>query len=168
MKFNIIQSLIKNNVINEEEKTIYEYGLFVILFNTLCMIAVLVIGAICHELITSCFFLLSFIPIRILSGGFHLKSPSKCLIFFSSCYFILITIYINLGAINYILTLLIVIIYSISLFIEYKNKLKILIPLYLIVFIECTIFLTNINFAIIQYALIFNTILYFIPKFKIK
>lgn len=164
MKHNLVQSLINNNIIQEDERSIYEYALFVGWFNILCILVVLIIGAILHELKTSCIFLLSFIPIRVLSGGFHLKSPLKCICFFSICYTIVLLFYLNFGFINIPLFSIIVIINYFLIFNEYKRKLKIFLPLSIFILIESIIILFLPHYYIIQYSIIFNFMLYLLPK----
>lgn len=165
MKSKLIQTLVSNKMIEEEEKDIYEYGYFVLLFNFLCIFSVICIGILLNEFINTCIFLLAFTPIRILSGGFHLKSPLKCLMFFSTCYFILLNIYIKLNSLNNYFIILIVVIYLFFVIFEYINKPKILVPLIFFIIIDCSIFILMSDYYILQYTLFFNTILYLIPKF---
>lgn len=172
MKYKVVNILLKNKIINEDEKSIYEYGCFVILFNLICMLSVIIIGILLNELKTSFIFIIAFLPIRVLSGGFHLKSPLKCLLFFSTCYFILLNLYIKFNSLNNYFILSILAIYFIFILLEYINKPKILIPLIIIIIIEYAIFILYFNLYILQYGLLFNTVLYFLPKildlFKIK
>lgn len=166
MNNKLIQILINNKIIKQEDKSIYEYGLFVICFNLLTIFVVLFLGAISQNLSSSFIFLLSFIPIRILSGGFHLKSPSKCLLFFSMCFIIILWLYTNHYIINDILLVLMIIVNCIMLIQEYHNRLRILFPLIAFILINFMITYKNKNLYIIQYSLLFNFILYSIPKIQ--
>lgn len=81
-----VNYLIKENVIQSEEADIYSYGVFVILFNILCISAIIFIGVLFKDVQFSLYFLLFFVPIRILLGGFHCQTAPHCFVFFNTLY----------------------------------------------------------------------------------
>lgn len=161
----IVQYLINKNVLDEEDKDIYEYGLFVFCFNLANIFSVILIGFLLDKTLFSIIFLFSFIPVRMLAGGFHFKLASLCCIFFNTCLLIILlltklTIYPPT-----IVSIICIILLIIFTYIEYKPRLKILVPLYVFLFIEAFLILqNNSNLYIISYAILFNTVLYFINK----
>lgn len=76
----VTEVLIEGNVIKEEERNLYLYcveGLVETLGNLLLTI---VLGIIFGKLIDTILFLLIFIPLRTLAGGYHAKSGNVCFI----------------------------------------------------------------------------------------
>ena len=59
MKFRISSILIKNNIILEEDKEIYDYGLFVLFFNSFCLISMFFLSYFCQQIKFTIIFLLS-------------------------------------------------------------------------------------------------------------
>ena len=74
--------LINKNIISVTDKDIYNYGLFVILYNTFLLVNIIFIGFIVNEFIFSLLFLLFWTPYRIFVGGSHCSTPLRCWIFF--------------------------------------------------------------------------------------
>lgn len=83
MNNKLIHYLTNQQIIDCKEIDIYEYALFVIGFNLICLSSFLVIGKLFDELLNSIIILLFFIPLRMLIGGYHCKTPKMC--FFCSC-----------------------------------------------------------------------------------
>ncbi|MBO6207340.1 MAG: accessory gene regulator B family protein [Lachnospiraceae bacterium] len=59
----------------------FSYGLSYILSHLLFIFNMLVIGYVFHRLIITIVFLVTILPLRTFSGGFHTKSPVTCLFF---------------------------------------------------------------------------------------
>lgn len=62
--------LIKNNIITKDNQEIYDYGIFVLL-------SIILQGILLNNVIYSMYFLLFFVPIRVLLGGYHCKVSVK-------------------------------------------------------------------------------------------
>lgn len=91
-----INYLIEKEIILDEDKDIYKYGLFVILYNSFLVINILLFGLLFKHLDFSIFFIIFWTPYRILVGGSHCSTPFKCWIFFTFYYFISYFVYINI------------------------------------------------------------------------
>lgn len=74
----ILEKLIMHNVITFTEKEIYRYGIFVILFNSLILISFILVGLTLKKVYNVILFLIFFIPIRVMLGGYHCKKPLNC------------------------------------------------------------------------------------------
>lgn len=74
----ITQSLLKNNVILDDEKELYDYGLFMIIsYMTFFLISIL-FGIALNILFSSILFYISFCLVRNFAGGIHANSEIKC------------------------------------------------------------------------------------------
>lgn len=73
--------LVKQNIIDEDDREICDYGLFVILFNGLTMITTLILGTWMISWHFAFYFLLFYLPLRMLLGGGHCQTPQKCFVF---------------------------------------------------------------------------------------
>jgi accessory gene regulator B len=78
--------LIKNKIVDIEEREIYLYGLEVFLLNASLMVIItamsLVFGAVMHLLA----FVVVFLPLRIFGGGYHANSSEKCIVLSTTVY----------------------------------------------------------------------------------
>ena len=78
----ITNFLINKNIISINDRDIYNYGLFVILYNTFLLINIIIIGFIFNKFVFSLLFLLFWTPYRIFVGGSHCSTPLRCWLFF--------------------------------------------------------------------------------------
>lgn len=78
----IINTFIKNDLILEEDRDIYEYSLSVIVFNIFSVAVSVLLGILVNQSFFILIFFLSFIPFRIFIGGYHCKTPARCFIAF--------------------------------------------------------------------------------------
>lgn len=85
---NITDFFYSNNIIQEEDKEIYVYGLQLIISTIIGITLILVLGLILKKLFYSIIFLISFIPIRMYSGGYHANSYVKCNLTLISLYLV--------------------------------------------------------------------------------
>lgn len=85
--------LLKNGIITEDDKEIYEYGSFVFVFNLLIMLAGAAIAFLLKELKFMIFFFLFFIPLRMFIGGYHRKTPQSCFVLSELFFLIIILMY---------------------------------------------------------------------------
>lgn len=74
----IVFYLTKRKVLNQDNREIYEYALEVILLNTSLLIILLLISVFVGEYLFFLCYLCFFLPIRIFSGGYHLKRSETC------------------------------------------------------------------------------------------
>ncbi len=78
------------NVIDEEERELYEYGFYILFSTTYFVLVSLLIGSILEELLASIVFLFTFLPIRQYAGGYHSKTETRC--FFLSTTLIVVSV----------------------------------------------------------------------------
>lgn len=72
--------LIKNKIVDIQQRNIYVYALEVILLNGSLLIVFLIASLLCGAMINFLAYLLFFFPIRIFSGGYHTKSSESCFV----------------------------------------------------------------------------------------
>lgn len=99
---NIINLFIKKNIIKRSDRDIYEYGLFVIIFNSSVIISFLFLSFLLHHLDFFYLFILFWTPYRILIGGAHCSTPFRCLIVSDLIFLFAILLY-HLNAYSYII-----------------------------------------------------------------
>ena len=76
----ITDSFIKNNVIDEDDRDVYDYGVK-LLISTLVSIAVIItVSVILKKFLPTVLFLLGFIIMRLCSGGYHANHFFSCFI----------------------------------------------------------------------------------------
>ncbi len=71
--------LLKVNAIGEEDKELYSYAMYSVLFTSIPLLLSTAVGLLMNMLLESILFIAPFVIIRKYSGGFHLKSPTVCL-----------------------------------------------------------------------------------------
>ena len=76
----ITNRLIKVGILEEEERELYEYASFILLFNLFPLILTMVIGLCMGRFKESIVFILPFLCVRKFSGGFHAKNARTCII----------------------------------------------------------------------------------------
>lgn len=74
----LTNTLINNNQIDESERSLYEYGFFILLSNVIYVTITLILGSIFNIIIESMAFYIAFSLIRRYAGGFHATSEMKC------------------------------------------------------------------------------------------
>lgn len=95
----LVKYLINNNVIEDADIDIVKYGVKSFGLNVSNIICLLLISLIFDDLIIGLLFLIFFIPIRVLIGGYHCSTAMKC---FASFNLLFIGIYIVSNYIKYI------------------------------------------------------------------
>lgn len=91
----LIDFLIRHNVIDEQERDIYYYGLFVMKINIITDIVVIAISILMNKFYFGILYLLFFGLIRVLWGGYHSPSPITCFLSFIFIFMINLGIYIH-------------------------------------------------------------------------
>lgn len=74
----LAEELISRNIIKNDEKSIYIYGLRNLMVLFVNVITVIFIGAFSGKLIETFILMSTFIPLRSYSGGLHLKRKTDC------------------------------------------------------------------------------------------
>lgn len=74
----ITKSLLKRNVISDEEKELYDYGLFMMISYMVFFLISILFGIVLNILISSILFYISFCLVRNFAGGIHANSEIKC------------------------------------------------------------------------------------------
>lgn len=78
LSYNITDFFYSNNIIYEEDKEIYLYGLQLIISTVIGIALIMLLGILINKIYLSIAFLISFISIRMYSGGYHANSYLKC------------------------------------------------------------------------------------------
>lgn len=82
---------------NNDDKEIYNYGLQIMLNTLFSICAVLLLGAVLHELSGTVLFLLSYCSVRLFAGGLHASTNNKCMTIFIGGYVVTYLILRNLS-----------------------------------------------------------------------
>lgn len=162
MKKNLIKILFENHLISAEDIPIYEYGLWVLLFNSLCISIAIVIGTVTKNHHFSILFFLFYTPIRILLGGFHCKTPLRCILFFEMLFSIVLLLksLINITRYGPIIWILTFFAYFLLLKEErYFSRRTII--LFFILMLFYLLSFSQLNNTLL-YSLLFNLFLFFI------
>jgi len=69
---------ISNRIINEEDKEVYEYSLELLLSAVLNFSAVIILAVCTGKIMEASLFVLGFVPLRTLAGGYHAKNHFRC------------------------------------------------------------------------------------------
>jgi accessory gene regulator B len=75
---NITDFFYSNNIIEENEKEIISYGLQLIISSIIGISLIFSFGIILNKVVETMIFIVTFIAIRMYSGGYHAKSYFKC------------------------------------------------------------------------------------------
>lgn len=70
--------LINQKIVPDEDKEIYEYGFDLLLADTFNFAGILLIGAITHQLWLTILYILIFVGLRSVCGGYHAKTHLRC------------------------------------------------------------------------------------------
>lgn len=76
----LIEQMVCRNIINNDDKDIYTYGLKVATLYFLSIITALLISSIISNLYLCLITIILFVPIRRFLGGFHFRNPYMCFI----------------------------------------------------------------------------------------
>lgn len=117
----MITKIIKENNNTRYTDEVIEYGLKAIALNCLNIITILIVGIISDNCFFSFVFLVSFIPMRLVMGGYHCNSVLKCEISFTIIYFFIQII--NSTPLKKIMILLFFFVFSFLLKTVFDNKL---------------------------------------------
>jgi len=86
MSDKISSFFVANSIIKNEDKEVYEYSLEILLSTIFNFIAVIFIAVFTKSILITLFYLLGFIPLRLIAGGFHATSHLKCFLVLMGSY----------------------------------------------------------------------------------
>ncbi len=78
MSTKITAFLIKQKIISNEDREIYEYGFELLLADLFNFSVILLIGSVAHRLWPTVLYLLIFVGLRSVCGGYHAKTHLRC------------------------------------------------------------------------------------------
>lgn len=168
----LIDFLIRHNVIDEQERDIYYYGLFVMKINIITDIVVIAISILMNRLYFGILYLFLFGLIRVLWGGYHSSTPITC--FFSFIFIFMMNlgvyIYCVIPFINEFITIFLLFIYYVpsfltrneSVYLKNEKKKK---QICIIFFLFSLLKIQKIN-EIMFLSLLTNIILHLLKMFK--
>lgn len=92
MSRKVAHLFIKNKIIENDDQEIYAYSFEILIATIINFVVIIVLAIITKSTVATIFYLLGFLPLRAISGGFHAKTHFRCFIilFISYLLFILI------------------------------------------------------------------------------
>ena len=125
----VLQLLVDAEVINETEEVMeyYKYGIEITISSILNIVIILLIGLISGHFIESILFLICFVPLRQVTGGYHADSYLKCNLIFAILFALLLVVFSFTSSLITFNGCVLMAIFSITVFIsdcpiEHKNK----------------------------------------------
>lgn len=88
----IADIFLKNNIIEEEDKEIYQYGLEIFTSTFIGMLIVLTIGIFTHQIFETTIFYIVFATIRVYAGGYHASTYFRCKLFFTLNFILILSL----------------------------------------------------------------------------
>lgn len=79
----ISSRFIKNNIISENAKEVYQYGIEITISSFIGFTITCIIGLLLHAFIQTMIFYITFVLLRSMTGGYHAKTYLKCNFIFS-------------------------------------------------------------------------------------
>lgn len=168
----ISDQLVKQNSIDLKYKSVYEYGIELMLSSLIGILLILFVGTVFFSIIDAVIFLITFISIRTFCGGYHAKSYLTCNMC-SILSFVVVSCISRTDMISKPIIILILALSSIILFyispIEHKNKpidlikknrLKLISIVFFLIFCMISLIIENWNeqlFKQLAYTLIIIT-----------
>lgn len=120
---NICNFLYNRKLITKHDIKIIDYGLKVILFNSISIFSIILNSLLFFRNISyGIIFLSAFIPIRIISGGYHCKTALRCIISFNSIYILINTILYDIQYNLFILLFLSILLLFIPVYINNQKR----------------------------------------------
>lgn len=130
----ITNYLMSRNIIETTDRDIYNYGLFVLLYNSFLLLDILIMGFLFKQLYFTVLFLIFWCPYRIFVGGIHCSTPVRCYLGFNITY-LLALLLMNFNIDQYYYFIAIIVLFFLQ-FLKTDNKktLLLFILLYLILY----------------------------------
>ena len=100
---NISSFFVTNNIIKSEDKEVYDYSLEIMLSTILNGLVVLLIAILTRSFLLSIVYLVGFLPLRGMAGGYHAKTHFRCMLvlLFTYSAFLLVIKFIPQNAVVY-------------------------------------------------------------------
>jgi accessory gene regulator B len=123
----ITSFLVEDNIIDDEEREIYQYGTEQILINLSMLAVIFTIAFTTKSWIQAAFWICGMLPIRAVAGGYHASTPVKCNLLTVSVFMLnMVTINFlkNYMTMYLLIPFLCIILFSIIRFapVDHKNK----------------------------------------------
>jgi accessory gene regulator B len=118
---------ISNGIIKEEEREIYNYS-FELLLSTIINFGFIIIASIIfNKVVQTLFYLIGFLPLRRVAGGFHAKTHLRCFFVLLASYFMFLSILILIADQSINILILAILLFSLCIVflfspIEDKNR----------------------------------------------
>lgn len=80
-----------NGIIEKEDIEVYEYSLQILLSTVINFVAVIVLAVVTKTVLLSVSFLMGFIPLRLMAGGYHAKNHLRCFLILIGTYVAFVT-----------------------------------------------------------------------------
>ncbi|MCL2222977.1 MAG: accessory gene regulator B family protein [Oscillospiraceae bacterium] len=92
----IASSFVAQGIISNEDSEVYEYGLELLLSTLINLLFIIIASIISGTTVLSALFLVGFIPLRTLAGGYHAKNHMRCFAILAVVYFAFLAILVYL------------------------------------------------------------------------
>lgn len=81
---------IENNIIQAEDRKVYDYSIEILLSTMMNFVAVAILAILFGRIPETVCFLIGFMPLRSVAGGYHARNHLRCLAILMTAYFIFI------------------------------------------------------------------------------
>jgi accessory gene regulator B len=104
MSKRISSFFIINNIVKDDDREVYEYSFEILISTILNFLAVIVIAIITKRIVETMIYLLGFIPLRTIAGGYHAKTHFRCFMILMATYmsFLLIVRFVPVNWMDWI------------------------------------------------------------------
>ncbi len=92
MSRKVAHLFIKNKIIENDDQEIYAYSFEILIATIINFVAIILLATITKSIVATIFYLLGFLPLRAISGGFHAKTHFRCFIILLISYILFILI----------------------------------------------------------------------------
>ena len=80
------QFCVSNNIIQNEDAEVYEYGFEILLSTLINAVAIFVVSILTGNFVATLFFCIGFLPLRMTAGGYHAKTHLRCFLILMASY----------------------------------------------------------------------------------
>ena len=165
MSRNISSFFVSKGIISEDDKDVYIYSFEILLSTVVNFFALVLISIITHTIPETALYILGFVPLRQIAGGYHAKNHFRCfwilmfsysifltLVYFLPMDFVFITIFVS-GILSVVLVFVFAPSEDINKpfsneeTIRFKRKSRFIIMAYIVLISLLAVFITNKIFA---------------------
>ena len=83
---------VKSGIIQSEEREVYDYGMQLVLSTVFSFLAVIIIAIVAQRILETAFYLIGFLPLRTMAGGYHARTHRNCFLILMATYALYLTI----------------------------------------------------------------------------